>query len=188
MAGILLQAPSCEREIPFHLVSQAPGRSNPASTVICIPSSPRSNSTDWSFSRPARPCHLGSIPLGLVRCAATDPAGTKNAESSRRIDLSPRPVDKAQMLRRFLGIAGLVCAMSCASTPAAPVVWYVLSPNPTSLYPHGNVNSPLSTWVQVRQFPTSADCHNSINEIHNQLHRPVSCIASNDPRLQAQSP
>jgi len=74
-------------------------------------------------------------------------------------------------------------AAGCATTPPEPVVWYVISPVPSQNFPHGNINSPMSTWEKVKNFPSAADCRDAIQGIHNDLHRPVNCIASNDPRL-----
>ena len=86
------------------------------------------------------------------------------------------------MLRRFvlLFLAGL---LGCATPPPAPVVWYVLSPTPDSTYPHGDLHSPMSTWTQIKQFATQAERLGAINDLHNQLHRPMECVASNDKRL-----
>jgi len=74
-------------------------------------------------------------------------------------------------------------AAGCATTPPEPVVWYVISPVPSQNFPHGNINSPMSTWEKVKNFRSAADCRDAIQGIHNDLHRPVNCIASNDPRL-----
>ena len=92
------------------------------------------------------------------------------------------------MLRRFALVAMLAGLMGCATAPETPVVWYVLSPTPTSTYPHGNLNSPLSTWEHIRQFATLGECDSAINQIHNELHRPVECVASNDQRLLLPAP
>lgn len=98
---------------------------------------------------------------------------------TRRDERSTKPT----MLRRFAPLVLMVGLLSCSTTPDTPVAWLVLSPTPSASFPHGDLNSPLSSWTQIRQFLTSAECQNSLREIHNQLHRPVSCIASNDPRL-----
>jgi len=87
------------------------------------------------------------------------------------------------MFRRLVLAAPLIGLLSCSTTPDTPVSWLVLSPTQSEAYPHGDLHSPLSTWTQIRQFPTSTECRNSLRDIHNELHRPVDCFASNDPRL-----
>ena len=99
-----------------------------------------------------------------------------------RLTSRDKSCTNATMLRRLSLVAVMAALLSCATAPGPPV-WYVLSPTPTETYPHGNINSPLTSWQQLRQFATSSECENAINQIHNELHRPVSCIASNDPRL-----
>jgi hypothetical protein len=74
-------------------------------------------------------------------------------------------------------------AAGCATTPHDPVVWYVISPIPTQDFPHGNINSPISIWEKLRNFPSAADCRDALRGIRNDLHRPANCVASNDPRL-----
>ena len=87
------------------------------------------------------------------------------------------------MFRQVLSIAMIVGTLGCVTTPPAPPVWYVLSPVPTTMFPHGDLNSRMSTWEQIKQFPTHEECQNALRDIHNNLHRPLDCVASNDPRL-----
>jgi len=79
--------------------------------------------------------------------------------------------------------AFLMIAAGCSTTPPDPAVWYVISPIPSQGFPHGNLNSPMSSWEKIKNFPSATDCRDAIQGIHNDLHRPVNCIASNDPRL-----
>jgi hypothetical protein len=87
------------------------------------------------------------------------------------------------MLRGVVLSVVLITAIGCVSAPPAPTNWYVLSPPATINYPHGNLNSNLSKWVKVKDFPSEDACQDQLRDIHNQLHRPVDCVASNDPRL-----
>lgn len=87
------------------------------------------------------------------------------------------------MFGRLLSITLIVGTLGCATTPPAPVVWYALSPVPTTMFPHGDLNSKLTTWEQLKQFPTREECQTALRDIHNSLHRPLDCVASNDPRL-----
>jgi hypothetical protein len=79
--------------------------------------------------------------------------------------------------------AAVLCFAGCVSAPPQPVTWYAVSPVATSNHPHGDVNSTLSSWEKVKDFPTADTCEDELQGIHNQLHRPVGCVASNDPRL-----
>jgi len=87
------------------------------------------------------------------------------------------------MSRYIVLFIAALSMIGCASAPPAPVVWYVVSPLPSTTYPHGNINSNLSSWEKVKDFPTGDACQDQLRDIHNQLHRPVDCVASNDPRL-----
>jgi hypothetical protein len=87
------------------------------------------------------------------------------------------------MLRRSAVVALLVSVLSCATAPD-PVDWYVLSPPPAADYPEGNLDTQIITWDRIDMFPTSADCFKALLKIHNQTHRPVRCVPSNDPELQ----
>ena len=87
------------------------------------------------------------------------------------------------MLRSVLLSIALLSLAGCASAPPVPVVWYVVSPMASATYPHGNINSNVSHWEKVKDFPTGDACQDQLRDIHNQLHRPVDCVASNDPRL-----
>jgi hypothetical protein len=87
------------------------------------------------------------------------------------------------MVRRLALIAILVGLVGCATAPPAPVVWYLVSPKPTTDFPHGDLYSAMWTWERVREFPTATDCQNALMTIHNEIHRPVDCIASNDRRM-----
>jgi hypothetical protein len=90
---------------------------------------------------------------------------------------------KATMRRRATLFAFLMIAASCATTPPDPVVWYVISPIPTQDFPHGNINSPISRWEKLRNFPSADECRNALRGIRNEIHRPANCVPSNDPRL-----
>lgn len=87
------------------------------------------------------------------------------------------------MGRRAALFAFLMVTAGCATPPPDPVVWYVVSPNPTENFPHGNINSPMTTWAKLRTFPSADECRDAIRGIRNELHRPANCVASNDPRL-----
>ena len=71
----------------------------------------------------------------------------------------------------------------CAGAPPTAVVWYMVSPPVNATYPHGDLNSSVSSWERVKDFPNGEMCQNQLRDIHNQLDRPVGCIASDDPRL-----
>lgn len=86
------------------------------------------------------------------------------------------------MRRRAALFAFLMITAGCA-TPSAPVVWYVVSPTPSRDFPHGNINSPISTWETIQTFPSVNDCRDALRGIRNDIHRPANCVASNDPRL-----
>ncbi len=88
------------------------------------------------------------------------------------------------MIRRSLLAALLVILGGCATGPPPPIIWYLVSPTPTANYPHGDLSSPMWSWEQVRNYPSASDCQNALQDVHNQIHRPVACIASNDRRLQ----
>jgi hypothetical protein len=87
------------------------------------------------------------------------------------------------MRRRAALFAFLMITAGCATTPPAPVVWYVISPTPSRDFPHGNINSPISTWEKVKNFPSVHDCRDALRGIRNDIHRPANCVASDDPRL-----
>ena len=87
------------------------------------------------------------------------------------------------MRRAALLVAIVMIGAGCATSPPDPVVWYVVSPVPSEGFPHGNLNSPMYGWEKVRNFSSAAECRSAIQGIHNDLHRPVQCVASNDPRL-----
>jgi len=87
-------------------------------------------------------------------------------------------------MRRALILTAMIVIVGACATPAPPPVWYLVSPVPNDNYPHGNLNSPMTGWEKVRNYPTAVDCENATQDTHNQLHRPVDCVASNDPRLQ----
>jgi hypothetical protein len=89
------------------------------------------------------------------------------------------------MLRRSAVVVLLGSLLSCASAPDPdPITWYVLSPPPTADYPEGNLDTQITTWERLDTFPTSADCLKALLKIHNQIHRPVQCVPSDDPRLK----
>ncbi len=88
------------------------------------------------------------------------------------------------VMRRALMLTAMIITLGACATPAPPPVWYLVSPTPNENYPHGNLNSPMTGWEKVRNYPTADDCENAIMDMHNQLHRPVDCVASNDPRLE----
>jgi hypothetical protein len=87
------------------------------------------------------------------------------------------------MGRRAALFALLMLAASCATPPPDPVVWYVVSPIPSQDFPHGNINSPMSTWERLQNFPSAAECRDALRGIRNNIHRPANCVASNDSRL-----
>jgi len=87
------------------------------------------------------------------------------------------------MLRRAVLFSLLLSAAGCATAPPAPVVWYIVSPVPTPTYPRGNLNSSVSTWEKIKDFPTGTACQDQLLDVHNRIERPVDCVASNDPRL-----
>jgi hypothetical protein len=87
------------------------------------------------------------------------------------------------MLRRLAVIVLLGSLLSCASA-ADPITWYVLSPPPTADYPEGNLDTQITTWERIDVFPTSAECEKALLKIHNQIHRPVQCVPSDDHRLK----
>ena len=87
------------------------------------------------------------------------------------------------MLRRSAVVVLLGSLLSCATAPD-PITWYVLSPRPRADYPEGNLDTQLNTWEQLDTFTGSAACLEALLKIHNQIHRPVQCVPSDDPQLQ----
>jgi hypothetical protein len=88
------------------------------------------------------------------------------------------------MLRRSVLLVAFIAMGGCAPAAPQPVVWYILSPPATGGYPHGNLNTPVSTWDRLREFPTESDCQKAILDVHNEVHRPVNCVASDDARMR----
>jgi len=86
------------------------------------------------------------------------------------------------MLRRLAVVVLLGSLSSCATAPD-PITWYVLSPLPSADYPEGNLDTQITTWERIDVFPSSAECLKELLKIHNQIHRPVQCVPSNDPQL-----
>ena len=87
------------------------------------------------------------------------------------------------MLRR-LAVVVLLGGLSSCATASDPITWYVLSPPPTADYPEGNLDTEITTWERIDMFPTSAECLKALLKIHNQIHRPVQCVPSDDPQLK----
>jgi len=87
------------------------------------------------------------------------------------------------MLCRIALFAAVLSVVGCVSAPPPPVVWYAVAPVATSTHPHGDINSSLSSWEKLKDFPNPDTCEDQLQGMHNQLDRPVGCVASNDPRL-----
>ncbi len=88
-------------------------------------------------------------------------------------------------MARWLALAAaFVCLAGCATGASREPSWYLVSPVATVTYPRGDLNSPMSTWERVKDYPSGSDCQRALQATHNDIHRPVACIASNDPRLQ----
>ena len=45
------------------------------------------------------------------------------------------------------------------------------------------MTEPVSKWLRVTTFDTPERCDAALIEAHNELQRPVQCIASDDPRM-----
>jgi len=88
-----------------------------------------------------------------------------------------------RIVRRSMLAVLLGGLMSCATAPKAPVVWYALSPPPSTNFPQGNLATSPTTWDQVAQFNSMDECQKSMGKLRAQLGRPVECIGSDDPRL-----
>jgi len=98
------------------------------------------------------------------------------------------PISKCDRLLCSALAAVLVSLLGCAPASQLLVVWYALSPTPNAFYPQGDSSSRISTWEQIKVFPTAELCEESLRELHNQINRPVECFPSNDRRLMNSRP
>jgi len=101
---------------------------------------------------------------------------------------STPPIDKRDMLLRCALAAMLVTMLGCLPAADPPFAWYVLSPTPNAFYPQGDASSPISTWEQIKVYPTFEGCEDSLKELQNRINRQVGCFPSNDPRLKNLTP
>ena len=97
-------------------------------------------------------------------------------------------IDKRDMLLRSALTVFLVTMLGCLPAADPPFAWYVLSPTPNAFYPQGDSSSSISTWEQIKVFPTFEGCQDSLKELQNRINRQVSCFPSNDPRLKNLKP
>jgi hypothetical protein len=99
-----------------------------------------------------------------------------------------RHINKRDMFVRSTLAVLLVTMTGCWPAADPPFAWYALSPAPNSFFPQGDSSSSISTWEQVKVFPTFEGCEDSLKEIQNQINREVGCFPSNDPRLKNLKP
>ena len=66
-----------------------------------------------------------------------------------------------------------------------PTVWYLVEAPFTREFPGGSMGEPVSKWTLVTTFDSAPLCDAALIEAHNELQRPVQCIASDDPRMVA---
>ena len=99
-----------------------------------------------------------------------------------------RHIDKRHMFVRSTLAVLLVTVTGCLPAADPPFAWYALSPAPNSFFPQGDSSSSISTWEQLKVFPTFEGCEDSLKEIQNQINREVGCFPSNDPRLKNLKP
>jgi len=99
-----------------------------------------------------------------------------------------RHIDKRDMFVRSTLAVLLVTLVGCLPAADPPFAWYVLSPTPNSFYPQGDASTAISTWEQIKVFPTFEGCEDSLKEIQNRINREVGCFPSNDPRLKNLKP
>lgn len=99
-----------------------------------------------------------------------------------------RHINKRDMFVRSTLAVLLVTMTGCWPAADPPFAWYALSPIPNSFFPQGDSSSSISTWEQLKVFPTFEGCEDSLKEIQNRVNREVGCFPSNDPRLKNLKP
>jgi len=83
----------------------------------------------------------------------------------------------------------VVALAGCASNPVAVAAhqddphWLLLESPVTSDYPEGAVFEPIERWPRITEYASLDKCRASMWDAQNQLQRPVTCVASDDPRI-----
>lgn len=91
------------------------------------------------------------------------------------------------MRMRYVGV--LMLALALAGCVAAPVHqrnshWLMLQSPVTKEYPFGSAFAPLKRWPRVTEYASLDTCQDSLWDTQDRLQRPVTCVASDDPRLE----
>jgi hypothetical protein len=108
------------------------------------------------------------------------------------IEAKPSPQIQRRTRPTLTALIVVFCIAGCAyHTPLAsssyvttmPTSWFLVEAPFTREFPGGKMAEPVSKWLRVTTFDTSAQCDAALIEAQNELQRPVQCIASDDPRM-----
>ena len=77
--------------------------------------------------------------------------------------------------------------VSSSVETAMPRTWFLVAAPFTREFPRGNIHEPLSLWAQVTTYDSAERCDAVLMQAEDQLQRPVSCVASDDPRMKEQA-